>query len=283
MSTKVNESVLIRGCECYVHHWKPAGNPKALVLIYHGFLAHGNYPTVRYAAEFLVEAGYAVVAVDFPGHGMSEGLRGYLESAETVLNDGEAMVEYATALYKNFNLKLFLAGSSMGGAIALSVAQTVPTVAGVVLLAPMLKLNVSTIERSLLSGLAFVFPTIPLIPSSATDPDKQYRDATKRKECQDDDLTVSGASLRVASARSCVDITCHIQEEMSEIACPFLLMIADEDVVVKNQGSEDLFANAASKDKTKKHYPALHGLLCEPQPLFDQIKGDMLQWIEERR
>jgi acylglycerol lipase len=284
-NNKVNEAVLIRGAECFVHHWKANDDdaPKALVVLFHGFLAHGNYPTVRYAAEFLVEAGYAVMAIDFPGHGRSEGLQGYLESAETVLADGVAMVEYAQTLYSP-DLKLFLVGSSMGGAIALSVAQNLPEkmLAGVVLLAPMLKLNVSTIERSFLAGLAFVFPTMPLIPSSATDPAKQYRDPIKRKECQEDALTVSGANLRVASARTCVDITVHVQEQATSIKCPFLLMIADEDVVVKNEGSEALFSKAASTDKTKKHYPALHGLLCEPAPLFDEIKSDMLTWMAER-
>ena len=286
-SSKINEKVLIRGAECYVHHWKPANEkkpPKALAVIFHGFLAHGNYPTVRYAAEFLADAGYAVVAIDFPGHGRSEGLPGYLESAETVFADGVAMVEYAVSLYAKLkDLKLFLVGSSMGGAIALSVAQSLSPekkAAGVVLLAPMLQLNVSIVERSLLSAVAFVLPTIPLIPSSATDPEKQYRDAMKRKECQEDTLSVSGANLRVASARTCVDITCHVQD--FSVDCPFLMMIADEDVVVKNEGSEAVFAKATSTDKTKNHYAALHGLLCEPNPLFNEIKSDMLNWMAER-
>lgn len=179
------------------------------MVIFHGFLAHGNYPTVRYAAEFLAEEGYAVVSIDFPGHGRSPGTRGFIESAETLVEDGAAMVEYATGLYaKNQSTppKLFLVGSSMGGAIALSVAQKLPkeTVSGVLLLAPMLKLNVSSIEHYALKGLAFVMPTVELIPSSATNSEKQYRDATKREECDKDELTVSGAKLRTADRKSVV-------------------------------------------------------------------------------
>jgi acylglycerol lipase len=308
-------TVSIRGIDCFVHHWKPKTTttpPRALVVIFHGFLAHGNYPTVRYAAEFLVEENYAVVAVDLPGHGKSGGMRGYLESAETVISDGAAIVDYAKGLYKNDDddddqqeeLKLMLVGSSMGGAIALSVAQTLGTnaVAGVVLLAPMLKLNVSSMERSLLQGLSFFMGSVPLIPSSATDDSKQYRDEAKRKECQEDSLTGSSgsssdqegcssssimafvnSSLRVSSALACVDITVKIRTQFESIDCPYLLMIADEDVVVKNEGSEELFLKSVlSKDKTKKHYAALHGLLCEPSPLFDEIKHDMLSWMAER-
>ncbi|CAJ1931950.1 unnamed protein product [Cylindrotheca closterium] len=279
----------IRGMDCHVNQWNldPSKPPKALMIIFHGFLAHGNYPTVRYAAEFLSEEGYAAISVDFPGHGKSPGDRGLIESAEILVQDGKAMVDYATGLFSDAATKpkLFLVGSSMGGAIALSVAQTMPkdAIAGVLLLAPMLQLNVTSIERFALYGLSCVVPTMALIPSSATDSIKQYRDEQKRKECDEDPLTVSGAKLKTSSALACVDITHNIAEQFSKIETPYLILVADEDVVVKNAGSEKLFEQTPSTtDKTKKHYPALHGLLCEPSPLFDEIKKDMLDWIQER-
>ena len=152
----------------------------------------------------------------------------------------------------------------------------------VILLAPMLKLNVSSIEHGALQCLSFLLPTAQLIPSSATNAEKQYRDETKRKECEDDELTVSGSNLRVASALSCVDVTMKLREMFPKVSCPYLLLIADEDVVVKNGGSEELFQKSISSDKTKKNYPALHGLLCEPSPLFDEIEKDILDWLDER-
>jgi caffeoylshikimate esterase len=293
-----SKTVKLLDTNCCAHHWNcddgdGDGPPKkALVVLYHGFLAHGKYPTVRYAAEFLAQAGYAVVAVDFPGHGKSEGDRGYLSSASMVLDYGVAMAEYAKGLLllssptddnntAAATTKLFLVGSSMGGAIALSVAQKTPN-AGVVLLAPMLKLNVSSVEHVLLTGLSYIVGSVNLIPSSATDDSKQYRDATKRKECHEDPLTVSGSLLKVASALTCVDITLNLKELFGSVDTSMLIMVADEDVVVKNEGSEELFERSPSKDKTKKHYPALHGLLCEPVPLFDEIKKDVLDWMGER-
>jgi acylglycerol lipase len=346
MSNPINNSiddegadifVSIRGTKCFVHHWNvhPPNNttgseqqsqspppPKALIVLFHGFLAHGNYPTVRYAAEFLSTAGYAVVSVDFPGHGRSEGIRGYLKSADDLIEDGIAMVEYAQSLYTSKTTsenhddvpqppppQLVLCGSSMGGAIALSVAHKlrtpttklsttaatttttgidtddgIPPSPLVILLAPMLQLNVSSLERTALQCLAFVAPTAQLIPSSSTDPAKQYRDPSKRQECKDDILTVSGSKLCVASALTCVDITwkIHNNDFGRHIDTPFLLLIADDDVVVKNSGSEDFFANCSSVDKTKKNYPALHGLLCEPPPLFDEIRQDILNWLNQR-
>ena len=250
---------------------------------------------MRYAAEFFAEAGYAVVAIDFPGHGKSEGLRGYLNSADDLIEDGIAMAQHAQSLYSNFeNLPLVLCGSSMGGAIALSVAHrmsqlqdgvTKPASAVplVILLAPMLKLNVSSLERTALAFLAYVAPTVHLIPSSATDSSKQYRDEKKRQECESDPLLAPpGTKLCVASALTCVDTTLKIAEAFESIANPYLLLIADEDVVVKNEGSEVFHEKSTSQDKTKKNYPALHGLLCEPSPLFDTIKSDILDWLDKR-
>jgi alpha-beta hydrolase superfamily lysophospholipase len=181
----------------------------------------------------------------------------------------------------------------MGGAVALSVAHKLDVISTsdeelppplVILMAPMLQfLNVSLLEHAALQCLAFVAPTAQLIPRSATDAAKQYRDATKRRECEDDTLTVSGSKLCVASALTCVDVKWKLRYKFGHrIDNPFLFLIADEDVVVQNGGSEDFFAQSSSPDKTKKNYPALHGLLCEKSPLFDEIRGDILNWIFQR-
>jgi len=295
-----NTLVSIRGTELFVHRWeaKNKSNPLALIVMFHGFLAHGRYPTVRYAAEFFAEAGYAVVSMDFPGHGRSKGMRGYLKNADDLIEDGIIMAQHAQSLYNdnsNESLPLVLCGSSMGGAIALSVAHRLNqsrkkegnedgSIPMVIMMAPMLKLNVSSLEHIALQCLAFVTPTVKLIPSSSTNSSKQYRDENKRKECEEDELVNPPGTnnIRVASALTCVDITLNISHDFDSICNPYLLLIADEDVVVKNDGSEEFHAESASQDKTKINYPALHGLLCEPSPLFDKIKSDILNWLDKR-
>ena len=284
----------IRGTNCFVHQWDAEGVscPKALVVIYHGFGAHGAYPTVRYAAEFFSQAGFAVVAFDFPGHGRSEGIKGYTKSSDDLVEDGIAMAEHAQALYgsRQKRLPLVLCGSSMGGAVSLLVAHRLnqssekdTAMPLVILMAPMLKLNVSSLEHTALHLLAYIAPTAQLIPSSATDGSKQYRDERKRRECDEDPLIgPPGSNMRVASALSCVDTAANVSQVFEKIENPYLLLIADEDVVVNNEGSEEFHRKSSSKDKTKIHYPALHGLLCEPSPLFEKIKTDIMDWLEKR-
>ena len=274
--------VSILGTQCYLHKWEVA-NPKALVVVFHGIGAHGAYPTVRYAAEFLSEAGYTVVAFDFPGHGRSEGLKGYLKSAEYLVENGVAMVDHARSLYPD--LPLVLCGSSMGGAICLLVSNELRKrndgKPSVILLAPMLKLNVSSLERTGLQALNYLVPTQRLIPRKKSS--GQYRDEEKKNECDTDPYSSPpGTSMRVGTALTCVDTALNVAEAFESIDNPYLLLIADEDTVVDSQGSEDFHRTSASQDKTKYNYPALHGLLCEPAPLYEKIKSDILEWLAKR-
>ena len=138
-----------RNIECALYKWNPPDNKKVkgVAVVYHGFGAHSLYPTVRYASSLLAESGLLVYGIDFPGHGASPGTRGLLTGVEDLIADGIAIAKHAKAdSSKNIeggDLPLFLVGSSMGGAIALSVANKIPnTVQGVVMLAPMLSLNV---------------------------------------------------------------------------------------------------------------------------------------------
>ena len=135
--------------------------------------------------------------MDLPGHGASPGVRGLLTGVGDLIDDGIAIVNHAIAdsstIKLNADLPLFLIGSSMGGAIALSVANKMSEkMNGVVMLAPMLSLNVGSAARMALGLLSMVVPQLPLIPSSATISERQYRDAERRAECDQDNLTYKG-------------------------------------------------------------------------------------------
>ena len=219
-----------RNIECALYKWSPPNKNtpiRGVAVVYHGFGAHSLYPTVRYASSLLAENGLLVYGLDFPGHGASPGKRGLLTGVDDLIEDGVAVAIHAMVDSSNNkhllggggggspnsnsksssssskqqqqqpggDLPLFLVGSSMGGAIALSVANrmTPDTVSGVVMLAPMLSLSVGSTAKKALGWITAIAPTVPLIPSSATSPEMQYRDAERRAECARNTLTYKGA------------------------------------------------------------------------------------------
>ena len=285
---KTVETFKTQGIDCSLHRWIPARNDsqiKASCVIFHGFKAHAAYPTVQCLAELLVEHDLSVFALDFPGHGTSPGKRGYIENVDVLVQHGLDVVRRASSSSDYEKKKIFLFGSSMGGAIALMVSKALHdnneshAIGGVVLLAPMLQLGVSAPVRYLLRGLALIFPKLNAIPSESSNNELQYRDPVKRKEADDDKLAVGG-NVCFASASACVEICARIKENCnSSFHTPMLVMIADEDHVVDAVASARLAGQFPSSDKTIKHYKALHGLLCEPDPLLSTIQKDIIEWI----
>ena len=83
------------GKEIYVHEWTDVKNPRGVVQIVHGMAEHGaRYGT--YAA-FLNEHGYAVVADDHRGHGLTdEATPGYCDGDmfNDVVRDEAGITEY---------------------------------------------------------------------------------------------------------------------------------------------------------------------------------------------
>lgn len=292
-----SQTLITRGIKCALYKWTPPKksyskvdiNIRGVAVVYHGFGAHSLYPTVRYASCLLAENGFIVYGLDFPGHGASPGKKGLLTGAGDLIQDGIAVAKVAqkeaSSGEHGSNLPLYFVGSSMGGAIALAVADSLPEgcVNGVIMLAPMLSLSIGGKSRTALGALSSLpfISTLPLIPHSATDSSKQYRDAERRAECDRNTMT-NKSGLRPISALTCIEITEKIQKRFSKIKVPFLCMVAEEDVVVDNSKTEELMKLSPSKDKTLKSYPALHGLLCEPAPLLGIIEDDLIQWLVKR-
>ncbi|MDY6800675.1 MAG: alpha/beta hydrolase [Bacteroidota bacterium] len=93
--------------------WKTNNKPKAVINLVHGF---GEY-SERYShwAELFVNKGYAVHAIDYRGHGKSDGRRGYIHSFDDFLNDIDVLVNESKKIYPE--IPQFIYGHSLGGNI----------------------------------------------------------------------------------------------------------------------------------------------------------------------
>src|SRR5450432_961872 len=107
------------GLTIYAEHHLPDGEPKAAVLLVHGYGEHlGRY---RHVIARLVDSGYAVYALDHRGHGKSEGVRAYCDYMNQFVEDLKVYFDHMKAAQPG--KKRFVLGHSMGALISLSFAE----------------------------------------------------------------------------------------------------------------------------------------------------------------
>ena len=142
--------------------WLPPNPPRAAILIVHGLAEHSG----RYGATAgaLVEAGFAAHAVDYRGHGRSEGRRVHVDDVGDYVADVRAAL--AEVRRRDPALPVFLLGHSQGGLIALKLALDDPAaVDGLVITSPFLAVHPSSRPSALVRALARVMVRIaPGVP-----------------------------------------------------------------------------------------------------------------------
>lgn len=94
-----------------------AENPKAIVVMFHGFTGHCNEHGFMFKelAELMAKVNVSSLRFDFMGSGMSDG---HFEEMTffTELEDAKTIVDYAISI--KGDLPLYVLGYSMGGAVA---------------------------------------------------------------------------------------------------------------------------------------------------------------------
>lgn len=171
----------------YARAWLPrsAAATKGVIAWVHGYGGHINRPHLAQMSNALASHGFAVVGYDHEGHGYSEGEHVYIENYKslvddflqflaTLLDSGRHHTLTTPSVFKatllsaaqpglvglvpaGFDLSrvpLFIAGESMGGALALHISQRLSAVAadshphpsaarfrGAILSAPMIHMN----------------------------------------------------------------------------------------------------------------------------------------------
>ncbi|CAM9744924.1 unnamed protein product [Heterosigma akashiwo] len=143
--------------------------PKGLMLLCHGY-AETSLWYFRDIAMDWVKEGYACVALDYEGHGKSDGLHAYIPDFDKMVDDVAVFHEKVAARPENAGLPRFLHGESMGGAVAIELSLRRPQLyQGMVLQAPMCKISEKVKPPApiigALRGLARIFPERAWTPS----------------------------------------------------------------------------------------------------------------------
>jgi len=254
--------------------WEPAEPCRAVVTLVHGVGEHSR----RYAhvGEALNEAGYACVAFDHRGHGLSEGQKGYFPSYSTVIQDVKDHLEHTRNRYPD--KPVFLYGHSMGGNLVINYTlRFQPEIRGVIATAPMLRLafRPSRIKQILVNALIRLWPNLSL-PSGLNTADIS-RDPEVVRLYDEDDLThdrITPCFMRLLEAGE------WALEHASEWDCPLLLMHGSEDHITSPENSAR-FAEHAGKSCTLRIWEGLyHEIHNEPEK--DRVLKTLIDWLDRQ-
>jgi len=264
----------VAGLKLFERRWLPDGEPKALVVLIHGYAEHtGRYDHV---GARLAAAGIAVRGFDLRGHGLSDGPRALISTVREYLDDLRAYLPQVQREHPA--VPIFVLGHSMGGCIAaLWLAVDRPPLSGALLSGPALTSGAPNPLGPVLRWLGRVAPALPLMRLRA---EQVSRDPAVVRRYEADPLVYHGrmkAGLLSAMLRAIE----RIDRDAARIDAPLLLMHGSDDALTSPEGSRRLHERVSSADRTLKVYQGLfHEILNEPEQ--DQVLGDIVAWIQAR-
>lgn len=254
--------------------WLPENEPKAVVVIVHGYAEHiGRYPHV---AEALVKAGYAVYGLDHRGHGKSEGLRAYFANFDDAVNDLRRYVEQIQA--KHPGKKLFVYGHSMGSLIALGYTlRYQKEMTGLAISGCALNGD-ETVPGFLIRAGQFIksfAPTMPLLPGL---PSSELSTDLSVGEAYDNDPLVYRGIWRVGMGIGLIVAGRAMRDQLDQLTLPLLIMHGEADKITPISGSHTVYERAKSTDKTLLTYPGMrHEIMNEREK--EKPLGALVDWL----
>ncbi len=261
------------GLSIYRQSWLPEGEPRAVVLLFHGLGEHsGRYAHV---AEVLTAAGYAVHALDHRGHGRSEGTRVFVKRYDEFQHDlsqFRAMVEG-----EHPGLPLVVLGHSMGGNLAMGhVLDHQAGVKALVLSGPALKLG-DSLPKWQVGILLFIARIAPKLRPQGLDASTVSRDPKVVEAYLADPLVFTGkvtAGLGAALIRAMRSFPARY----SSLRLPLLLLHGTHDQLADIGGSKELERLATNAQVTSHYYEGLyHEVFNEPEN--NQVFADLTSWL----
>lgn len=269
-----------RGNVLFTQSWTPVSlKIRGLVVLLHGLNEHSG----RYSdfAKQLNANGYKVFGMDWIGHGGSDGLHAYVHSLDDAVFDLKSYLQKVLA--DNPGLPCFLFGHSTGGAIVLKAVldpSISSCISGVVLTSPAVGVQPSHPIYAVLAPIvSLLFPTLQVGAANKTSlPVTRDPDALVAK--YSDPLVYTGA-IRVRTGYEILKISSYLQQNLSKICIPFLVLHGTADEVTDPTASQKLYDEASSTDKSIRLLQGLlHDLLFEPER--QSIMNDIIDWMNGR-
>lgn len=211
---RVTSSVL-PGAEPLSRQGGPAG-----VLVLHGFT--GNPQSLRPVAEALAAGGFTVELPLLPGHGTT-----VEDMIPTRFEDWSSTAEDAYLALAARTTSIAVVGLSMGGALALWLAERHPQIQALVLVNPMADPPAESF-RDVMRGL--LESGIEVAPGVGSDIAKEGS------------VELAYPGSPVAAALSLFEGVDGVHERLGEVRCPVLLFSSRQDHVVPSASGDEVAA-----------------------------------------
>jgi alpha-beta hydrolase superfamily lysophospholipase len=258
----------------YYQCWLPEGEPKAALIIVHGFAEHsGRYTNV---VEHFVSLGYAVYGLDHLGHGRSDGLRAHAERFEEFTR---TLKVFCDMVHDGQPEKpTFLLGHSLGGLIgAMYLLEHQAEFTGAILSAPCIQATggVSPITITMGKVLSVLMPKFRI---TGIDAAGVSRDPAVVQAYVDDPLVFTG-KMTARLGAELLEAMQRIVLQASRIVLPILILQGSDDLLVCPDGARELYDGVGSTDKTILVYEGLyHEVFNEPER--GRVLSDVEAWLE---
>ncbi len=196
------------------------------VLLSHGFT--GSPRSMKPWGRHLAEAGYTVAVPRLPGHGTS-----WQEMNKTRWQDWYGELERELTTLQERCDTVFVMGLSMGGSLALRLAEGHPELAGLAIVNP--AVHTERPDRFALPVLRHIVPAFPGITNDIKKPGVDEGGYTK---------------IPLQAAYSLQQLWGQVKKDISQVTQPLLLLRSVEDHVVEPSNSEWILGHVTSDDVT---------------------------------
>jgi alpha-beta hydrolase superfamily lysophospholipase len=264
----------VDGVKIFTREWRPAGEPRAVVVISHGLNAHSglyDWPAHQFTAK-----GLAVYALDHRGRGRSDGERFFVNKFADWTTDLATFIDIVKA--REPGLPVFLLGHSAGGVIACGYAlEHQDEIAGLICEDFAYQVPAPDFALAILKGISHVAPHARVFKLKNED---FSRDPEVVAALDADPLIANEAqpSETMAELARADEL---LGKSFEQITLPLLILHGTADKVTKSSGSEEFYDRAGSSDKTLKLYEGhFHDLLADVGK--EQVMDDIQGWIDTR-
>jgi alpha-beta hydrolase superfamily lysophospholipase len=270
-----------------LRHWPAragAGNgaPKAVILALHGF---GDYAgAFEEPAQTWASLGIETYAYDQRGFGDGPH-RGRWAGTDTMTED--ALVALRLIAARHPGTPLYLAGESMGGAVAMVALERIatnrgaaPPLAGAILIGPAVRSR-DTIGGAARAALWIAVHVAPWHPVGPTSIDFQPSDNRKMLERYSKDPKVLRYP-RTDLVWGLVDLMDAAKAAAPRVATPYMLLYGLNDRIVPEKPMREAIAQLPRRDDSRlAFYPKGYHMLLRDLDA-DVLHRDIAQWVTDK-